>query len=417
MSQQFGIAGSVPQRLSFIDWLSVSQRVQRDEEINDLIEAVESLIRSHFGYGESKPMKRPGNFGEGRKYTRVGGFIRWTKYTMAALNDWDEEGRCVGWVNLVLTGQDGIGSLHIDRACSLLLSLESLGFLVARRIDLTIDVVDHEDLTVLGMRDRLQYGDWKIPRRDPACYRYMGAVCPVEGKQQPATLYLSSKSSDNLVRVYDKSGQLGLERPHIRFELESTGQHARTVYQELLKVSEKAFAAGSVTADLDTFITSAVRASADIRDVTGFPDRSQLPTNWARSPLSPMPEILSPVFQAVAPLYLAETRLHGGFAAQIRHASKSSGKAIWKVCIIQTAQGKDPGAVAFALGLEHHRRITEEDFIEMAQQTGLEQEVLEQAELDAITNGCRALGMDVVALDSDKTLLRKDLRKALAPGL
>lgn len=407
------LSGSQPQRRSLLDWLSVSRKTGSDAEIKELRSAVKALVRDHFGYSDTKPMRSAGNFGEGEKFDRVGAEIRWTTRTQAQLNDWDEDGRCVGWVNVTFRGSTGIGRLPADQAVSLVSCLADLGFNACRRVDCTIDVFDDQDLSIFLVREHLVRGSWRIPRRDPECFRYVGALLLNTRKPKPASLYLSSKSASTEVTVYDKGAQTESERPWIRFELRAKADAAQDLFFALQQASDAASETGAALMLVDGVITSAVRSAADIRDVTGFPDYPKLPRNWMRSPKAKLPAELAPVFQQCAPLDIASLRVRGGFAAQVRHAIKSNGKCVWKLCVLSVAKGESPGLLGFELGFSHHSRITGDDFMEMAQESGLSIQQLEAAELKAITEFAQLKGYDVTCISSDRTELRAEALKGL----
>ena len=395
-------------RQSKIDWLSLSADSETDDAMRARVEATRSVIRDACGYGEVEEMKSAGNFGEGLKFTRFGAEIKWTTRTQATINDWDEQGRCVGKTSLVLRGSSGIGSLPLDKAVSLITSLIDLGFVHCKRIDTTVDLFDDPYLDVFVIKEMLERGEWRIPRRDPKSYVWHGSVIRREGEPTPSTLYLAPKSSDNRVTIYDKGAQMESHRPWIRFERKSTKENAQAVFEALLERAEAVWEGGMALPALDKFVRETLKASADIRDVSQFPEFPNLPKNWMRSPNAKTPECLEPVLGEVAALDLTDFRISGGLAAQFRHAIRSTGKCVWKMCLIHLALGKDPGRVAIELGFPHHGRITDEDFVEMAQASGVTIEALEQAELSAQQLFIEMTGADVHVVGSDRTELRRE---------
>ena len=405
--------GSGVSRAVLIDYLSLTTRFESDSEIPNLLAGVKSAVLDVVGYAETSPMPRTGNYGQGEKFDRINGQIKWTSYTQAALNDWDELGRCVGTMNVTFTGSSGIGMVPIDRAMSLIQALADLGFGLCRRIDLTVDVYDDWDMDIFYIRDALEQGRWRIPRRDPRTFTWQGSLAPEPGKPTPATLYLGRKDSLSRVVVYDKAAQLGQERAWIRFERVTRGEDAQRVFEALLGAIDAAWETGTAVELLDNFVTAAVKEAADIRDVTGFPDYPDLPKNWMRSPTAITPPMLSNAYQQVAPLNLGELRLAGGFAAQARHAIRSTGKTVWKMAILEVAQGREPGAVALHMGYPHHKRVTDEDFMEMAQVSGIPIEELEAAEEEAILQFWKSEGLELTDVTSDRSLLRAEALKRL----
>ena len=395
-------------RQSKIDWLSLTADSQSDAAIRELVETTRSLIRDACGYGETKVMTRPGNFGEGLTFTRFGADIKWTTRTQATLNDWDEQGRCVGKVSLTLRGSSGIGSLALDKAVSLITSLVNLGYVRCRRIDTTVDLFDDPYLDVFVIKEMLERGDWRIPRRDPHSYAFHGAVKRRSDGPTPSTLYLAPRSSDNRVTIYDKGAQMEAQRPWIRFERTSRSDNAQAVMDALLNKADAVWEGGLALPVLDMFVRETLKDAADIRDVTQFPEFPKLPKNWMRSPNAKTPECLEPVLGEAGALDLSDFRISGGLAAQFRHTIRSNGKCIWKMCLISLATGKDPGPVALEIGFPHHGRITDEDFIEMSQASGVTIGQLEKAELSAQQQFIDLTGADVNVLESDRTELRKE---------
>lgn len=402
---------SGPARRSLIDWLSVTRQTESDREFGPLRDAVCSAIRAHTGYGEVKEMTSSGNFGEGLRFTRFGGEIKWTTRTQAEINDWDEQGRCVGAMNVTLRGGTGIGSLPVDKAFSLVHTLGELGFDRCRRIDTTIDYVDDWDLSLFHMRRQLAEGYWRIPRRDPKAFAWNGAVVERYGTPTPGTLYLAPASSDSRLAIYDKGAEQEQERAWLRFEARHSRDAAQGLFDELQRVNEGVMEGDLPLHALDRFVTAAVRRSGDIRDVTGFESFPKLPKNWMRSPTAKTPDELAPVFGMVAPLDISDHRIKGGFASQVRHTARSSGRTIWKLCIIAISQGNDPGPVAMDLGFTSFGLLTAEDFQEMAQTADIPVADLEKAELKAITQKAQSEGVDLEVVSSHRTELRAEALK------
>lgn len=411
------IQGSDPSRRPLIDYFSATTHFEKDSEVANLRTAIKALVRDITGYGECTPLTKTGNFGDGEKFTRINGQIKWTTFTQATLNDWDEHGRCVGALNVTFTGSSGIGSLPIAQAFSLIQGLADLGLRCCRRLDLTVDVFDDWDMDLFVIKHHLEHGHWRIPRRDPATFRWMGSIKRREDGPTAATLYLGPIGATSLVVIYDKGAQQGQERAWMRFERVSKGDDAQQLFNALLGAVDAAWECGYALELLDKFVTQAVKQAADIRDVSSFPEFPQLPKNWIRSPMAITPEMLSTAYKQVAPLSIGEMRLQGGFAAQTRHAIRSTGKTIWKLAVLETAKGRDPGSVALIMGFPHHDRITDEDFMELAQQSGLTIEQLEQAEVDTITACFRLTGSDESCISSDRQLLRAEALKRLTNPL
>ena len=405
--------GASPSREIRVDYLSLTVRFDRDDECARLRTAIKAAVLATCGYAETKPMTRCGNYGEGEQFTRINGKIKWTTHTMAAINDWDELGRCVGTLNVTFTGSSGIGGLGIEKGMSLIQSFADLGLRSCRRIDLAIDCYDDWDLDIFEIKRQLEEGHWRIPRRDVSTFRYIGALVPRADRPTAATLYLGPIGSPSHVVIYDKAAEKEQDRAWVRFERVTKGIEAQTVFDALLATVDAAWETGTALELLDNFVTGAVKQAADIRDVTGFPDYPKLPKNWTRSPMASTPPMLSTAYAQIAPLEIGELRLQGGFAAQARHAIRSTGKTIWKMAILSVAQGRDPGSVALTMGFPHHQRITDEDFMELAQVSDIAIADLEQAECKAINLLIEISGADAHCIGSDRTMLREDALKRL----
>jgi hypothetical protein len=353
-------------------------------------------------------MKSAGNFGQGEKFKRFGAELKWTKRTQAVMNGWDDQGRCVGWINFTARGGSGVGGLGLLNAVSLLTSLRDLGFDVVKRVDATVDLYDSPDLSIYLMKSRLESGRWKVPRRHPSTITYFGPLVDADGKPQPATLYLGSRDSETRVVVYDKGAQLKEEKPWLRFECRCTHDGAQWAFGVLEQAADAAYESGIAEVLMDQAVVGIVRGSADIKDVSAFNDIKNLPKNWIRSPLSVMPTELVPVFGEIAPLRVQELKLKGGFASRVRHLQRSAGGTLWKLCLMTVAQGGDPGHLALELGHTSAARLSPEDFEEMARLTGLTPAAIEQAEVDLINLCCEAFGIDERILFTDKQALRAE---------
>lgn len=405
--------GSVPTRKPCVDWLSVSRLTSSDAEIRELREAVAALVREVAGYGERAPLKSAGNFGEGERFTRFGAQMAWTTRTQAQINQWDDQGRCVGWINFIARGSTGIGRLRLDEAASLIVSLADLGFEVTRRVDCTVDVFDHPDLSIGLIKRQLESGQWRIPRRRIESLTYHGPLVAPDGKVLPASLYLGSPDSPTRVIVYDKGAQLGEERPWLRFECKCRHEGAEGAIRALLEACNNAFDSGDALHFLGGAVASVVRSGADIRDVTAFDSDKPLPKNWANSSNAPMPAVLAPVFAETAPMDFGVLRVQGPFASRLRHLQRSSGKAVWTLCILATLRGEDPGRIALVLGIEKATQLTLEDFEEISKISGFTPKEVEEAELATLNHALDVLGIDGHFIESDKTMRRAELARMI----
>ncbi len=65
------------------------------------------------------------------------------------------------------------------------------------------------------------------------------------------------------------------------------------------------------------------------------------------------------------------------------------------------------------MGFPHHQRITDEDFVELAQVSNIAIADLEAAELKAINLLIEISGADVHCVGSDRTMLREEALKRL----
>lgn len=400
------MVGSVPQRRSVVDWLSVSRTGCSDRELRELQKAVEALVRETVGYGETEKMRSAGNFDEGYVFRNWGAEYKLTTTTACDQYGWNHQGRCAGTFNFMARGSTGIGGLDLLKASSLLVSLAELGLDTPRRIDCTIDVFDHPALSLGLMKRELETERWRIPRRQASSFNYFGPLVARAGKGRPASLYLGSKDSPTQVIVYDKGVQMDSDRPWIRFECRCTGEAAPSAAAALLQAADSAFESGAALEVMDQAIVGIVRGSADIRDVTAFDSSKPLPKNWARSPLASMPPVLAPVFQATAPLMLGELRLKGGLASRVRHVQHSSGRTLWQLCILEMARGEQPCNTFLAMAAGSAFYLSPEDFEQMAITSGRTPAEIEQAEVDLLNLTCKRFDIDEQILFSDKQAVR-----------
>lgn len=408
------IPGNVaPRRRCSLDWASLSTKTANDSELKTVRTTVQQTIADHVRRHDTAPITRPGNFGEGIRFTGFGASIFWTTRTQAALNDWDEQGRAVGHVNVQLRGSTGLGGLPLLSSADLLAQVHELGFTSVRRLDLALDVFDHPELTVQRIRDELSAGRWKIPRRSVASMKYVGPIIHTPAGAQGATLYLGDLTSAARVAIYDKGAQQEQEDPWLRIEVRFKGEPAQEAVQRLQQALDAAGESPDAVRLMDHCVVGLIRSAFDVRDVTPYLAAGRLPKNWANAGSSTYPSLMHPVFEQTAPLELGSFKATGVFASRTRHLMRSASRHIWRLAIISAAKGEDPGVIGLTMGAPSAGSITDEDFQDMAQVSGFTIAELEAAELVCHSALFKLHGLDADCIGSDRTQLREELARSL----
>ncbi|NBP25305.1 MAG: hypothetical protein EBU81_12290, partial [Proteobacteria bacterium] len=308
----------------------MTSQTDSDSDLKLLRETVVQVIADHVGRRDTLRMVKTANYGEGLKFADFGADVRWTTRTQALLNDWNEQGRCVGGLCVQLRGGTGIGALPLPQGVDLVSSLSELGLDRVRRLDLSIDVFDCPSLSVPLFRDRLSSGDWRIPRRDPASFTYTGPIVDKAVVKKGATLYIGGIGDDKRIAIYDKGAQQELDKPWIRFEVRLKGTPAEDALYRLRQASDAAQEHHDPQVFLDGCVVALVRAVLDVRDVSAYAVSGRLPKNWANAGTTTYPEVMHPVFAQVAPLELGSFKATGLYAARVRHLVHSSGRMMWR---------------------------------------------------------------------------------------
>ena len=354
-------------------------------------------------------MRSSGNYLDGEKWEKFGAEMKWSSATAADLIGADYQGRCVNTVNVLLRGSTGIGSLPILSAGNLLQQLFDLGFQRICRLDLSIDIFNAEELHTRLITDQLESGLWKIPRRSPSSYTYLGPLLSDDSGKRGSSLYIGAKTADVQACIYDKGIQQDLQSPWLRLEVRYRNEPALEAFQRLMQFMNGAMESGNPEGHLDDGVVRLVRGVCDIRDVSRWRGLDHLPKNWATDALTTYPERMHPVFGQTAPLQVGSFKATGAFAARTRHLMKSSGKHIWRLAVISVAKGVDPGSVALTMGAPSAGQITDEDFMDMSQVSGFTVAELEKAECKAHSLLHALHGVDIECVGSDRTLLREEL--------
>ena len=398
-----------PTRRCLVDWASNTSKVSNQAELTESLRIAKQTISDHVGTYELKRMRSAGNFLEGEKWDRFGAEIKWSSSTAADLIGADYTGRCVNHVNVVLKGGSGIGSLPLTSAAGLLSALSHIGFSNSRRLDLTVDVFNVEELTVRLIAERLKDGYWRIPRRDPASFNFHGPLVDKKGQKQGATLYIGSKESDSQVCVYDKGRKEGASFPWIRIEVRYRVERATEALYRLVQAYDSATESHDPASHMDTALVGLVRSAFDIRDVSKYRGTGKLPKNWASDRLTSYPALMHPVFSETAPIHVGAFKATGVFASRTRHVMRSAGPHIWRLAIILIAKGQDPGAGFLTMGGSSVGQVSDEDFRDMAQTSGCTIAELEAAEVEAHNQLLALHGVDAKCVGSDRSLLREEL--------
>lgn len=402
-----------PSRRVLCDWASLSTKVQNQQELDKVLEVTRETVSQAVGRSERVPLKSSGNFLSGEKWEKFGAQLKWSSATAADLIGADYEGRCVNVVNLCLSGGLGIGSLPVTAGLDLLSQLSSIGFKKICRLDLSIDVFNHPELRTRLIADRLQSGDWKIPRRGPKAFTYQGPLHDVPGETQGATLYIGKRASDVQVAIYDKDAEQEREEAWLRIEARLRGEQALEAFYRLQQAADSAYESTDVDAHIDKAVVGVIKGVCDIKDVTKYSGQAKLPKNWASDELTSYPEIMHPVFAETAPIQVGSFKAVNTFASRTRHLMRTAAKHMWRLAVISFAKGEHPGSVSLTMGAPGAGGIKDEDFIEMSQVSGFTIKELEEAELKCITALHQLHGIDVQCINSDRTLLREEMARSL----
>ena len=406
---------NAPSRRVLCDWASVSSKVETQAELEKLLETTRQTISEAVGRHERVRLRSSGNFLDGEKWEKFGCQLKWSSATAADLIGADYLGRCVNTVNVCLSGGTGIGSLPISSGLDLLSQLNSLGFKKICRLDLSVDVFNHPELRTRTIADRLQSGDWKIPRRSPKAYTYQGPLHDIPGEVQGATLYVGKRGSDVQVAIYDKGLEQELDQPWLRLEARLRGEQASEAFYRLQQASDSAFESTDVEQHIDRAVIGVVRSVCDIRDVTKYQDQAKLPKNWASDELTSFPEIMHPVFAETAPIQVGSFKAINTFASRTRHLMRTGAKHMWRLAVISFAKGEHPGSGFLTMGAPGAHSINDEDFKEMSQVSGFTIKELEAAELLCHTALLELHGAGVECVGSDRTELRESMARKQGP--
>lgn len=404
---------SPPTRRSLLDWASLTSATETDADLRQVVAAVKGVVSDAVGLRSWERARKTGNFGEAEVLDGFSATAAWTTRTQAVINGWHEEGRCVGSVNLVLRGGTGLGRLPLLKAVDLVQSVYELGFSSVRRLDVSLDVFDHPELTIGLIRRQLADGYWRIPRRDASAFRYTGPIRDADAGTRGASLQIGARGDDRWALIYDKGAKEASERAWIRFEVHLSGLPAE---EALLRLSA-ALDAGMESADPDRVVdrvaVALVRSVIDIRDLSAYADRGKPPKNWAQFPSITYPPVMHPVFDEIAPLELGSFKASGVLAARTRHLMRSSGRHMWKLCVLACAKGDDPGAVALTVGASSALSITREELDDLAAWSGFSPAEIDAAEAQAHLLLCRLHGVNIREVVTDRQELRAQLERSL----
>ena len=410
-SGQMQIPG--PSRRCLCDWVSLTSRVENLKELNKVKDTAEKVLSDNINTRQTVPLKSAGNYLDGIKWEKFGASLRWSSETAADLIGANYVGRCVNTVNLQLRGGTGIGSLRLTHASSILEQLVAIGMDSCRRLDLSIDVFNHPELTVRSIAEHLKEGDWKMPRRNPANYIFHGPLIDGGKTRKGSTLYIGTKDSDVQVVIYDKGAQQETSEDWIRFEVRYKDEPAGEALYRLLQYQNSAMESPDPPAFLDKAVVGMVRSACDIRDVSRYKGLASLPKNWAQSSLTSYPDVMHPVFAETAPLQIGSFKAANTFASRTRHLMRSSSKHIWRLAVISMAKGENPGSVALTMGAPGAHEISDEDFSEMSQCCGHTIKQLEAAEVACHTELCKLHGIDAECIASDRSRMREEFARSL----
>ena len=352
-----------PFRGVYLDWLSVTAHFKTDSEKQALQSAVCHVLKDHLHSSDHQVSEHNGNFLDGWRFTRIGGQLRWSTATAADLIGASHEGRCVGSMNLILSGKSAIGSIPLDRACSLVMALASVGFTNCRRIDFALDIHRLSGTEPDQIHSHLTKGTWRVPRR--ANFSLHAGFKQGEEQLLTPTLYIGDIKSDNFCRIYDRAQVLGLEHQCTRFERQARGKFAEVLLESLQEVHDSAYAGPNATAMVQDWALSAIRATCDFRCVGHFGGR-ELPQNWSNR--SDPPALMEKVFGEVAALPIGSVVYRGGFAASFRHMQRMSSRVLALHCVQLKVRDGRVAKQLLAICGSRIEDLTEEDLVDLCQQ-------------------------------------------------
>ena len=103
----------------------------------------------------------------------------------------------------------------------------------ASRLDIAMDIFGSEGLTVPAIANAVEHGDI-IAVTKKATYTH-----GVGGRTSGATLYLGSRTSERMLRIYDKAAEQGIDgMKWLRLEFEIKEEQARAVQNALVVNNE-----------------------------------------------------------------------------------------------------------------------------------------------------------------------------------
>ena len=347
----------------YLDWLSVTAHFTTDAEKHALQMAVCSALKDHLHSSDHQVSEHNGNFLDGWRFTRIGGQLRWSTATAADLIGASHEGRCVGSMNLILSGKSAIGSVPLDVACSLVMALANVGFTNCRRIDFALDIHRLPGTEPDEIHRHLTKGTWRVPRR--ANFSLHAGFKQGEDQLLTPTLYIGDIKSDNFCRIYDRAVVLGLDHQCTRFERQARGKFAEILLESLQEVHDAAYAGPDASGVIQDWALSAIRATCDFRCVGHYSGRP-LPQNW--SSRSEPPALMEKVFGEVAALPIGSVVYRGGFAASFRHMQRMSSRVLALHCVqLRVRKGRVSNQLLAICG-DRIEDLTEEDLVDLCQQ-------------------------------------------------
>lgn len=347
----------------YLDWLSVTAHFETDAAKQALQSGVCQALKDHLHSSDHQVSEHNGNFLDGWRFTRIGGQLRWSTATAADLIGASHEGRCVGSMNLILSGKSAIGAIPLDRACSLVMSLANLGFTNCRRIDFALDIHRLPGTEPDVIHRHLTSGTWRVPRR--ANFSLHAGFKQGEEQLLTPTLYIGDIKSDNFCRIYDRAKVLDLDHQCTRFERQARGKFAEILLESLQEVHDSAYAGPNAAVMVQDWALSAIRATCDFRCVGHFSGR-ELPQNWSNR--SDPPALMEKVFGEVAALPIGSVVYRGGFAASFRHMQRMSSRVLSLHCIELKVRDGRVAKQLLAICGRRLEDLTEEDLVDLCQQ-------------------------------------------------
>lgn len=140
----------------------------------------------------------------------------------------------------------------------------------ASRIDIAFDLFD------MGIDPMRIWQDWKsgkVKSTAQTCHPVVDTVRHKDGVvTEASTLYIGSRTSEVMFRIYEKGKQMGVEKDWVRFEVELKGRRAEMAIEDIARSSVEAVGRAIIEKGVDmpykfykTLLTGATTALTTLR--------------------------------------------------------------------------------------------------------------------------------------------------------